>query len=103
MNRRNFLKSLATACGAAVVAPAVLLKGKSETLYPNHKGIKLWPIQQELLKIQNEATRELVEKFEAAFWNTKFKRPVPYGIRGDRSKFFYFQGVPIIYEPELST
>lgn len=33
MNRRNFLKSLGKVCGAAVVAPAVLLKSKCEHNY----------------------------------------------------------------------
>jgi len=30
MNRRTFLKSLATVCGAAVVCPGELVKGNSE-------------------------------------------------------------------------
>ena len=30
MNRRNFLKSIAIACGAAVACPAKLLRGKTK-------------------------------------------------------------------------
>ena len=56
LNRRTFLRSLAAACGVAVVCPGVLLKGKTE--------------------------REiLLEKFRAAFKATKFKPPVSKGTR----------------------
>ena len=80
MNRRNFLKSLCTACGAAIVTPVVLLKSKP-------KVIKVeWVYLHDEFHYSNE---ELAGKMKQAFRDTKFKQPVSYGIRGERSKFFY--------------
>jgi hypothetical protein len=56
MNRRTFLRSIAAACGAAVVCPGELLKGKTK--------------------------REiLLEKFRAAALNTKYKNGHPVFIK----------------------
>ncbi len=56
MNRRTFLKSIATVCGAAVVCPGELVKGKTE-----HEI--------------------LLEKFRAAALNTKDKNGNPIFIK----------------------
>ena len=56
LNRRTFLKSLTVVCGAVVVCPGELLKGKTK-----HEI--------------------LLEKFRAAFKATKFKPPVKPGAR----------------------
>lgn len=63
MNRRTFLKSLTTACGAAVVCPGELLK-------PVQPALRLWPMQEILLN-----------QLRAAFKATKFKPPVKSGTR----------------------
>jgi len=56
MNRRTFLKSIATACGAAVVCPGELVRGKTE--------------------------REiLLEKFRTAALNTKYGNDHPVFIK----------------------
>lgn len=99
MNRRNFLKSLVTACGAAVVIPAVLLKARKKPVIVPRQNLtiteliasgryKNWPKYYAKYD-EHYDKEEFIKKFRAAFRNTKFKRPVPYGIRGDRSRFFY--------------
>jgi len=84
MNRRTFLKSIATVCGAAVVCPGELVKGKTE--------------------------REiLLEKFKAAFKVTKFKLPVPKGTRmiiildefAEPDGWVSFKGIRIPYQENL--
>jgi len=72
MNRRIFLKSLAAACGAAVVCPGELVKGKSE--------------------------REiLLEKFRAAALNTKNKNDNPVFGKGKRSEHIYMIDHPVFH------
>lgn len=74
MNRRNFLKSLGAACGAVVVAPAVLLKARK-------KPIKVpWVHYHTEYHYSND---EFVREMKRAFRNTKFKRPVSKGTIGE--------------------
>ncbi len=105
MNRRNFLKSLATACGAAVVAPAVLLKSKCKHEWrlfgPGLEcRCRLCDVRGNLgdahLPWKNytatyQPREELVHKMRQAFNDTKFKRPVPYGLKDDLNDYFWIQ------------
>lgn len=46
MNRRTFLKSIVTACGAAVVCPGELLRPETDLedlRVPSDAGLKRWP------------------------------------------------------------
>jgi len=82
MNRRTFLKSIATACGAAVVCPGELLKG-----IPNP-----WIRAVALRKKNNIA-------FQNIFVNARQQgctNSILYGIP------YYFRGVPIYYRENLS-
>ncbi|MCK5608357.1 twin-arginine translocation signal domain-containing protein [Candidatus Pacearchaeota archaeon] len=110
MNRRSFLKSIAVACGAAVVCPGELLKGdpwiKAATLRKKNTvlGAKCkWKAYHNGGHFKSEAEyKRFLEKFRTAFKNTKFKPPRR-GLtkiyesngptRGERSKYMYPAGV----------
>ena len=76
MNRRNFLRSLATVCGAAVACPGELVKGGPE-----------WMKYARCFRSENKI---MLEKFRAAALNTKYKNGHP-----------VFRGVPIVYRSPL--
>ena len=75
MNRRTFLKSIATVCGAAVVCPGELLKS------PAQPALRLWPMQ-----------KILIEKIRQQGCTNSILYGIPY----------YFRGVPIYYQENLS-
>ena len=84
MNRRNFLKSIATVCGAAVVCPGELLKGKTvagiDCGKPKFRWIHVYIDGGRLIHrtiIFDESA--LVAEFEKEFWNTEFKSPLIIG------------------------
>jgi len=77
MNRRTFLKSIAAACGAAVVCPGELLRGEP-------KWIKYARCFRPEHKI-------MLDKLRAASSGN-----IPYGIP------YYFRGVPVYYQENLS-
>ena len=90
MNRRTFLKSIAAACGAAVVCPGELLKSPVEfrpnpaqTMWMRGKGGSYivgeetrWPKYHNSYILNDKPMPFLVKEFETAFWNTKFKSPL---------------------------
>ncbi|KKN69785.1 hypothetical protein LCGC14_0437310 [marine sediment metagenome] len=91
MNRRTFLRSLATVCGAAVVCPGELLKGgpvtpiigirgeRAKHIVIADLGEQRWP--KYYAECHKRHTRELAEAFERAFWDTKFRSPLMRGIK----------------------
>lgn len=87
MNRRNFLKSIAVACGAAVVCPGMLLEPPVKHLWMQGKGGSYiegeetrWPKYHNSYILNNKPMPFLIKEFETAFWNTKFRSPLTKGI-----------------------
>jgi len=79
VNRRTFLRSLTTVCGAVVVCPGELLKTVQPTLrfWPMQKIIvSKWPKYDKSYILNDKTMPFLVKEFEKAFWNTKFKSPL---------------------------
>ena len=74
MNRRTFLKSIATVCGTVVVCPGELVKDESEKVlqvpWVHYYTSYSYTIYDEFA---------LVTEFEKEFWNTEFKSPLIIG------------------------
>lgn len=89
MNRRTFLKSIATVCGAAIVCPGELAKSPTKHLWMQGKdgsyieGEKLplpWKNYYANHQYSGAQMKKLVEQLEKEFWNTTFKPPLMRGI-----------------------
>jgi len=80
MNRRTFLKSLAAACGAAIVCPGKLLK------------VDPW-VRLAALRKKNAA---LGKNIIAKARQQGCTNSILYGI------LYYFRGIPIYYQENLS-
>lgn len=99
MNRRTFLRSTATVCGAAIMCPGELLKSdpwiKAAALRKKNAAVGAkWKAYYNGGYFKSEAEyKEFLGKFRAAFKNTKFKPPL---IR------MTYRGMPIYYQPYLS-
>ena len=90
MNRRTFLKSIATVCGAAVVCPGELVKSPVQPKSGLEPG---WYD----IEILSEANRKKYRQniiIKARQQGMSYD--IPYGIP------YYFRGVPIHYQENLS-
>jgi len=91
INRRSFLKSIATACGAAVVCPGELLKSTQRVCEAGWYDFNPFGSKAERKKYRQNIKwknyyadhqysgtemRKLLNKLEKEFWNTAFKSPL---------------------------
>ena len=95
MNRRSFLKSLATICGAAVVCPGELLKSKCKHDYRwfamKNSDAPVW-----CSSLDYDKHHHYENTCTLCGFTKQILFPSP------TARVVIFRGIPVIYESELS-